>query len=126
MFRSPIAKAFYNARAADGSHAESCGIWVEKEHHVGVKLCDMGGLENSIEYMKGKGIDISEEVGTQITKELVDGADKVVVMAEEEIWPDYLKNNPKVMAWDVPNPDAISAEDAQQVGDQITELLKTI
>ncbi|HEV7449143.1 MAG TPA: low molecular weight phosphatase family protein [Candidatus Paceibacterota bacterium] len=126
MFRSPIAKAFYNAYAKDGSQAESAGIWVDREHHAGIKLCDMGGLHNSIAYMKDRGIDISQEVGTELTQDMADRADKIFVMAEEEIWPEYLKNNPRVVVWDVPNPDVVEPEDAKQVGEQLEALVKTI
>lgn len=126
MFRSPIAKALYNAGAKNGSRAESCGIWVQREGHEGVALFEMNGLETSISYMQKKGIDISQEKGVQITKEIVDRAEKVFVMAEEEIWPDYLKNNAKVVPWDVPNPDVIYAKDAERVGEQIAALIKTI
>ena len=36
----------------------------------------------------------------QLTPELVDAADKVIVMAERETWPDYLVEGGKVEFWD--------------------------
>ena len=40
--------------------------------------------------------DLSSEQRTQLTPELVDAADKVIVMAERETWPDYLVESGKV------------------------------
>ena len=40
--------------------------------------------------------DLSSEQRTQLTPELVDAADKVIVMAERETWPDYFVESGKV------------------------------
>ena len=49
---------------------------------------------------RGENLDLSSEQRTQLTPELVDAADKVVVMAERETWPDYLVEGGKVEFWD--------------------------
>ena len=80
-----------------------------------------------IEVMKERGFDIAENVCKPITPELVDWADKIISMAERNIYesPDYLLNSPKVTFWNVENPNKLTKELARKIVEQIERLIST-
>ena len=63
--------------------------------------------------------DLSSEQRTQLTPELVDAADKVIVMAERETWPDYLVESGKVEFWDIEDAFNIPIDAVRSIKDQI-------
>ena len=63
--------------------------------------------------------DLSSEQRTQLTPELVDAADKVIVMAERETWPDYLVESGKVEFWDIEDAFNIPIDAERAIKDQI-------
>jgi protein-tyrosine-phosphatase len=137
MFRSQVAEALFKHKhqsvksSAFDTLVRSCGTWVEKENLTGKKLKDFDGvnapwdLNNVIEVMKEKGLDISENVCKPITPELVNWADKIISMAEVDESPDYLLNNPKVTFWNVENPDNFTKELARELIEKIKKLVST-
>ena len=52
--------------------------------------------------MKEEGFDLSNETRKQVTKEMAEEADKIILITNEDV-PDYLKNKPKVTFWDIPD-----------------------
>jgi len=78
---------------------------------------------NSIPYMKGHGIDISENLRDQLTIAMVAEADRVIVMADSETWPDYLRSADNVTVWDLTDP---VGKDAQFVGGIFDEIKRRI
>ncbi len=76
--------------------------------------------------MRRQGADISAELVTPISKELVDKADRVIVMAEKETWPDYLKNNPKVTYWDIADINVATPEAVAEVGEKVRTRVKEL
>jgi protein-tyrosine-phosphatase len=125
IFRSQMAKGFYNMYAKDGSHAESCGTRVA-ELGIGGKLIAELGLKTTLDFMTNEGADISGERSTPISKELVDKSDQVIVMAEKETWPEYLNNNPKVTYWHVPDINVSTMEAVSDTGNKIKSLVKEL
>lgn len=125
MFRSQIAEVFYNRLSADGSVANSCGTWVELEQNPNKTLAEIGS-QTAIEVMKEIGIDVSRQKAWPITPDLVSDAEKVVVMVEEETWPDYLKNNSKVVRWEVENPKLGDLDTCRRVRQQIYDLVSEL
>lgn len=131
MFRSQVAEVLFN-HIKDGSiEVRSCGTWVDKEGLTGKKLKDFDGqneemsLINLIDVMKEKGFDISENICSPITTELVDWADKIISMAEVNESPDYLLNSQKVTFWEVENPNDFTKEKAREVVEKIEKLIST-
>lgn len=137
MFRSQIAEALFKCKHQSVRHrasntlVQSCGTWVEREGLTGKKLKDFDGvnepwdLNNVIEVMKEKGIDISENVCKPITPELVSWADKIISMAEVDESSNYLLNSPKVTFWEVENPVNLTKELAKEIIDQIEKLVSS-
>ncbi len=64
-------------------------------------------------------LDLSSEQRTQLTPELVDAADKVIVMAERETWPDYLVEGGKVEFWEITDAVNIPMDQVRAIKDQI-------
>jgi protein-tyrosine-phosphatase len=79
---------------------------------------------NILEIMQEIGIDLSKKTRKQLTEELVDQADKVIVMDETKNIPDYLLNSPKLIRWDIPNGADASPEFLRQIRDQIKSLVE--
>jgi len=131
MFRSQVAESLFNHVKNDGDEVKSCGTWVEREGLTGKKLKDFDGINspmsliNLIEVMKEKGFDLSENICKPVTPELVDWADKIISMAEDDESPDYLLNNPKVTFWKVENPSNFTKELARETVEKIEKLILT-
>ena len=102
--RSQWAKEFYNHFSDGKGTALCCGTRVGE--FEGQKICDIksDSVEDDIKAMQEIGFDISGGIRRHITPELIEDADRVVVMAERDTWPDYLENNQKVIFWDIENP----------------------
>jgi len=79
-----------------------------------------------IAYMRGEGIDVSENNRSQLTPNMVDEADKVVVITVKESWPKYLLESEKVIFWDIPNAVGMTPEAARVVYDQVKKNVKAL
>lgn len=122
-----MAKEFYNRLAEGKGIAYACGTRVGEFEGQKIRDIKNDSVEDDIRAMKEIGYDISENKRKQITPELVEDTDKVIVMAEKDTWPDYLINNPKVIVWDVENPKGTTYEKTCEIRDiisgKVTELL---
>ena len=117
MHRSPTAAALYNVLKKDDSFAESYGTIVDIEGRTGRKISSYPEFITLINYLKQNyGADISNHVCTQITPEALEGAEKIIVIAEEDTVPDWLRaytyehwdmkddfSTPEILAEDVKN-----------------------
>ncbi len=76
-------------------------------------------LSPAVPYLKELGVDISQNLRTQLTSEMVQQADKVIVMADKDNWPDYLRDNDKVTSWDIENTRGLGSDEARPLMDDI-------
>jgi protein-tyrosine-phosphatase len=115
--RSQVAQVCFNKLSRHT--ADSAGIAVDeliaKQHLRGRTLKDVTSISRAAEYnleciRHAFGVDIADKERQQLTPQMVDAADLVVVIAEKEQWPAYLKEGVKVVCWDIP--DAVGQEDA--------------
>ena len=72
------------------------------------------------------GYDLSNNKRKQLTAEMVQAADQIVVMIEKKDLPLYLKDLPKVSFWSVDNPKDRSFEFHCMTRDQIKKQLETL
>ena len=76
------------------------------------------------------GVDIAAKERQQLTPEMVDAADVVVVIAEKERWPDYLKEGGRLLFWDIRDgagqDDAIVYDVFTQVRRRVEQLVEEI
>lgn len=120
MVRSQIAEALYK-KYKDGD-VMSAGILPNAEQRSGILLKDLD-IDAWIRALNDKeGIDVSLNICKQVTKEMVDKAKKIVVMAKKEICPDFLKNRKDVIWWR----DVKDNGDISQIIDQIKTLVMAL
>ena len=99
--RSQLAEALFNNFSKGKHTAISAGTKVIREdaNREGQIISD----PNIITVMKEMGIDVSQNVRNQFTPEMLDTADKVIVMSEPENTPFFLSQSEKAIFWDVPD-----------------------
>jgi protein-tyrosine-phosphatase len=87
-------------------------------------------IQHSLEYIRQEfGVDIGEKERQQLVPEMIDTAELVIVIAEKERWPGYLKEGGKVVFWDIPDPagaDDLAGDIYRQVQRKIEELVAKI
>ena len=126
--RSQVAEALYVKLS--GCPAESAGTRADEVlARTGVPSRMLKETPSrAMAYMKAEGVDISENLRTQLTAEMVEGADRVVVMADVDSWPPYLRGNPRVVHWELIDPIGLDADAATNIFDEIkrrvTELVR--
>lgn len=76
--------------------------------------------DNVIQVMKEEGFDVTGNIRKSVTKEIADGADKIILVVDDnDPIPEYLTNNSKVIKWDVLDPKGQSLEFTRDIKDQI-------
>ena len=119
MGRSQVAEALFNQLS--GEPATSAGTRadaiVEMTKPSSRRLKDAGS--SAITYMSEQGVDVSESLREQLTPELVQEADKVIVMADDDTWPDYLRNSDKVVVWEIQDTRGMGPDSARPLYDEI-------
>ena len=102
------------------------GTAVKAESREGKKLSTYPELEASINEMKNYGVDLSNNVCKQLNQECLKGIDHVIVMAEEEYIPGWLKNF-EYEKWNVENPSFVNPKIAKSVAEKLkAKILKMI
>ena len=118
--RSQVAQALFEGLSRHG--ATSAGSEADRilaDDPEAVRQLKEGRARYSIPYMREHGVDIGERERTQLTPELVDEADKVIVILPKEDWPGYLVESDKVMLWDLPDPVDTTHDGAWRIFDEI-------
>ena len=87
------------------------------------KIKEIPLAEPVIRFMKKEGIDVSENTKTQLTPEMVQEFDKIIVMAEPETIPEYLSNSNKMEFWDIKDPKGMDDEGYERIISQIKSKL---
>jgi len=88
------------------------------------KIKELSLAEPVIRFMKKEGIDVSENNRIQLTPEMVQEFDKIIVMAEPETIPEYLSNSNKMEFWDIEDPKGMNDEGYEKIISQIKSKLK--
>ncbi len=109
-----MAAALYNKLAKDG-HADSAGTITD---NAGETLAQRAtyrpAAQHVLDVIGKEGIDISTNTRDLLTPDMLDKYDKVVVMAEPENTPDFLKNSPKFVYWEIEDPKGGNYETVQK------------
>lgn len=92
----------------------------------GQKLKERGPAVEVVLAMKALGIDMSENVRRQLAPEMLHHYDKVVVLAEPESIPDYLKESPNVEIWEVEDARGKTIEQAKVIRDDIKQKVENL
>ena len=76
--------------------------------------------QRSVEYVKREfSVDMAEKERQQLTPEMIETSDLVIVIAEKERWPDYLKEGDKVLFWDIQDPAGMADDFADDIYRQV-------
>ncbi len=118
--RSQMAAALFTKYS--GIKACSAGTKIFEEKNQKIK--DIPLAEPVIRFMKKEGIDVSENTRIQLTPEMVQEFDKIIVMAEPETIPEYLSNSNKMEFWDIEDPKGMDDEGYEKIISQIKSKLK--
>ena len=121
--RSQIAETIFN-QISKKNKATSAGT--EKGRVTGHKLKDFPEHSNLFVCMDEIGLDIRENTSKLMTPEIVKNANKIIVMAEKETWPDYLKKSNKVTFWEIEDMCGQSLDKYRKVRDQIKSLIENL
>ncbi len=125
IFRSQVAKGFYNKFADGVSFAESYGTRVDEDGFKNAPISQFPGMSETIEILKTEGVDISNEYCKQITPEKISNSSKVIVMAEKDSIPGWLKEG-DYEYWDVLNPASYTSETAYNTINLIRQKVKEL
>ncbi len=109
--RSQMAEALFKKMSKHETASAGTRVF-EKENQ---KIKEVPLAEPVIKFIKNEGIDISRNKRNQITPEMIEKYDKIIVMAEPETIPDFLQNNEKVIYWDIKDPKGKSNEDYKKL-----------
>ena len=117
--RSQVAEALFNqlSDVPSTSAGTVADAIIERTNPVSRRLKDGGS--SAITYMSEQGIDVSESLRDQLTSAILQEADKVIVMADEDNWPDYLRNSGKVVVWTIEDTRGMSPDSARPLYDEI-------
>ena len=120
--RSQMAEAFFrnlskHPASSAGTHALVGGVEGLALGNVSRKVVDC---------MAELGFDVSGNRIDQLTPEMVEKADLVIVITRKEDWPGYLRESKKVTFWDVEDAVNTSHEFHCRVRDQIKRLVEKL
>ncbi len=119
MSRSQVAEALFNQlfdepATSAGTRADEI---VERTKPSSRRLKDGGS--SAISYMSEQGADVSEKTRDQLTPEMVQEADKVIVIADEDTWPEFLRDSDKVVVWGIQITRGMGPDSARPLFDEI-------
>ena len=120
--RSQIAALLFNELTHGKYEVLSAGTKVDEAN--GQLLRDGYEAQTVIDVLHEIGIDASNNVRTQLTPELLNSVDYAITMAEPETLPNYLKDSPKIISWEIPDLKDQPQEFKRQIRDELKEKLK--
>jgi len=119
--RSQMAEEFYNY--IHPGQAQSAGTLVDVD---GQLLKDRPGARVVIQAMKEIGFDMSQNTANQLTEDLAKGFDKIIVTAENDNIPTWLKSDPRSTILDIEDPKGKPIEQVRPIRDQIRALVTSL
>jgi protein-tyrosine-phosphatase len=124
--RSQMAMTFYNQMTGT-TDAESAGTEADVPGEtIQERTIRREGKIYVIDVMKDEGVDVSNNIQTQITSEMLDHYDKIISMAGVDHTPAWLSDHPNYTAWDVEDPGGKSREDTAIARDIIKAKVKEL
>lgn len=124
-YRSQIAEAIYNKFTAS-HNATSVGTCVgEWNSPTGKPLSELYPRDSAFfKVLESHGMDVRNNTTKKLTPEMLDQYDVVVSMAEKSFCDDFLKNDKRVIWWDVKDEGGGTLESMRQKYDEIEKLVR--
>ncbi len=105
-----------------GIKSFSAGIKVFENENQ--KISEVPLAEPVIRFMKKEGLDIAENTRKQLTPEMLEQFDKIIVMSEPETIPEYLSQNKNVEFWEIQDPKGMDDKGYEKIISQIKDKVK--
>ena len=126
QFRSQMAAAIYN-KLTRTTNAFSAGSYVGvSENQDDASIEQFFRTPDFFELMEEKGMNVRRNRTRKLSPELLAQADIVVSMAEEPFIPGFLRDNKKVIWWNVDNPSFATREVSEKTYAQILKLVENL
>lgn len=126
QFRSQMAEAIFN-KLTKSDNAFSAGTFVGSSSvPEGATIDNFFRTPDFFELMEEEGMFIRKKLTLKLLPEMLNQVDIVVSMAEEPFVPDFLKEDKRVIWWDVDNPEFVTREIAEKTYRQIEKLVKDL
>lgn len=90
----------------------------------GTYIRDVRGARKVIEVLKEEGIDWEEAMRTQLSPIMLRDVDRVIVMAEPEHIPEYLKQHSNFIYWHIPDLKDRSLEFHREIKEKMKKLIE--
>src|SRR3989344_7599816 len=90
--RSQMAEAFFN-KLNQNEENESWSAGVQVNEHEGETIGENKKAQFVVDVINEEGIDVSSNIRNQLTSEMADNSDKIIMMAERELLPGFLKDS---------------------------------
>jgi len=117
-----MAEALFKKYVSGNHEVISCGTKLSgPEQPIG----ELGPIvDNLLTVMREEGVEISGNTRNQLTPEMVEWADKIFMITDEnDPIPDYLKESDKTVHWELPDPKGTDLETHREIRDKIKELI---
>ncbi len=130
--RSQVAQVYFDQLSQHDSSCAGTAVdeAIARTNSSSRKIKDAASQRSAEYIQKEFGVDISERERLQLEPEMIEEADRVIVIDEKESWPDYLQEGGKVEFWDIGEPlgrdDAFVLEVFGQVRHRVEELAKEL
>lgn len=125
--RSQIAEAIFRQFTKGKYFVQSAGVEArgdDGKNLEGMLLKDRASSKYVIECLKEIGIDVSNNFIKKLTPKMVENSDKIVVLVKPDTIPGFLKENDKVIYWDIEDPDGQTLEHFRQTRDKIKKMIE--
>ena len=124
--RSQVAQVRFEQLSNHESYCAGIGVAEQVAQRPSSKLKDIPNLR-AVEYVKTKlGVDLSERDRRQLTPGMIDDMDLSIIIHDKAEWPDYLKEDGKVVFWDIPDTPGMDDEAAGKLWDQVQLRVKEL
>ena len=119
--RSQAAMELYRQK---GGKANSAGTAVDNPNTT---LAQRPGAVNIVQIMReDHGIDMINNIRIQLTEAIASPYDKLVVMAEPETWPEWLRNDKRMLYWQIQDTKGQDLPTTRRVVAEINEKLDAL
>ncbi|PLS80770.1 hypothetical protein CYG49_04050 [Candidatus Saccharibacteria bacterium] len=120
--RSQMAEGLFN-KYITGSQADSAGTIVadDEGETIEERAQTGGGAKHVIAVMDEEGIDVRQSKRNQVTEEILQNYDKVIVMAEKDTIQNWLSTSDKFIYWKVEDPRFKGLEAARETRNLIKD-----
>lgn len=119
--RSQIATALFNSMKNDGWRAVSAGTDVGTASTMQERALQTPAAQRVIDDVKIMvGVDISDWPRRQVTEEIIQQADKIIVMVNDDEIPQYFKKY-DFERWNIPDPVAMTSDEHRNAIDDMRQ-----